>query len=116
MTEREPIAIPEWARRERTSDMAWLGENVHILWPAAQKGFQESGRGAIVIDTTSRPTGQGHPFLYLPETGIEKIHHADSLRMVKQYDPSWEFVALLFKSQDRLSTYRIAIPGQEAVT
>lgn len=108
--------FPEWAKRERASDLSWIGENLHIFWPAAQKGFQEAGRGAIVVDTTTRPTGQGNPFLYLAEAGIEKLNDADALRMVRAYDPTWEFVAMLFKSRDRVSTYRVGIPSQNKVT
>lgn len=65
--------IPEWARKERASDLAWIKENWHIFWPAAQQGYKESGRDGIVVDTTARPTGEGNPFAYLPETGIEKL-------------------------------------------
>jgi hypothetical protein len=102
--------IPDWAQRERTSDLAWIGENLHVFWPAAQQGYQEHGRGAIVVDTTSRPTGAGHPFAYLPQAGIEQMNEVDAIRMMKAYDPTWEFVTMLFKSQDRLSTYRVGIP------
>ncbi len=116
MLERDRQSFPEWAQRERAGDWAWIGENLHIFWPAAQQGFQEPGRGAIVVDTTSRPTGGGHPFVYVPETGIEQLNEPDALGMVPAYEPTWEFVTLLFKSQDRVSTYRIRLPSQNPGT
>jgi hypothetical protein len=114
LPERPPL--PEWAKEERGRDLAWIQENLHVFWPAAQKGYKNLGRGAIVVDTTSRPTGQGNPFLYLPEAGIEKLNDQDALRMVRAYDPTWELVAMLFKSRDRMSTYRIGIPSQNQAT
>jgi hypothetical protein len=111
MTERDPRRIPEWAKRERASDFAWIGENLHVFWPAARKGYVELGRGAIVVDTTSQPTGAGNPMAYLPESEIEQQNDPDALRMVHAYDPSWEFVTMLLKQQDPVSTYRIGIPS-----
>ncbi len=105
--------IPDWAARERARDLAWIQENLHIFWPAAQHAYAEQGRGAIVVDTASRPTGEGNPFLYLPETEVEKLPDSDSLRMVRDYDPTWEFVAMLLKSQERTSTYRVGVPSQK---
>ncbi len=105
--------IPDWAHRERARDLSWIQENLHIFWPAARRGFQDSGRGAIVVDTTARPTGAGNPFAYLSEAGLEKLNDQDALRMVRAYDPSWEFVTMLFKAEDRLSTYRVGVPSEK---
>ena len=102
--------MPEWARRERASDLRWVQENMHVLWPAAEQSYIKEGRGAIVVDTTSRPTGAGNPFFYMPEAGVEKLNDADALRMVKAYDPDSELVAMLLKAQKRVSTYRIVNP------
>ena len=103
--------VPDWAKRERVSDLSWIQENLGIFWPAAQRSYAEQGRGALVVDTTSRPTGEGNPFFYLTEAGIEKLKDADALRMVKGYEPSWELVAMLLKREQRVSTYRIGIPS-----
>lgn len=106
--------IPEWARKERESDLAWIGENLHVFLPAAQQGFRDSGRGALVIDTTTlvrHEQGMSHPFFFLAEKAIEeKESLVDALRMVRAYDPSWELVTVLLKPQDRESTYRIGVP------
>ena len=108
--------IPDWAQKERAGDLAWIGENLHLFWPVAQRGYQDSGRGAIVVDTTSRPTGNGHPFAYVPQAGIENLNDQDALRMVSAYDPTWEFVTMLFKPQARVSTYRVGLPTQNQGT
>ncbi len=102
--------MPDWAKQERGRDLRWLGENLQIFWLAAQKGFQETGRGAIVVDTTSRPTGAGHPFIYLPAAGVATLDSDDTLRMIQVYDPTCEFVAMLLKVYGRSSSYRVALP------
>ena len=112
----ERPSIPDWAERERTGDMSWIAENMHVLWPAAQRSFAAEGRGAIVVDTTTRPTGAGNPFLYVEEEGIERMQDADALRMVRAYDGTWELVTMLIKNERRLSTYRIGIPSERQVS
>src|SRR5574340_1829954 len=103
MLEQTPRSIPEWAQRERLSDLAWVGENMHLFWPAAQQGFQKAGRGAIVADTTTlveHEGGKTHPYLYLPWDVFEEYHKEglfsqEDLRLVSEYQPEWEFVAVL---------------------
>src|SRR5690349_8775529 len=103
--------IPEWAERERHSDMAWLAENLPMLWPAAQTAFTEVGRGAITVDTTVHPPSKGHPFYYLTQEQVNALGDADTVRMVGAYDPTWELVTMLLKLEERVSTYRIGVPG-----
>jgi hypothetical protein len=114
MREYEENHWPVWAERERTGDLAWIGENLHVFWPAAQQGYESLGRGAIVVDTISRPTGGGNPFVYLPQEPLKETADANAQRMVRQYDPSWELVAVLLKSRDRVSVYRLGVPSQKS--
>ena len=107
----EQKPLPEWARRERADDMRWIQANMHVFWPAAERSYAQQGRGAIVVDTTARPTGAGNPFFYMTAAGVEELNDADALRMVKAYDPSWEMVAMLLKREQRVSTYRIGVPA-----
>jgi hypothetical protein len=107
MTVEQKGNIPEWAEQERQHDRAWLAENLHVFWPLATTVFKREGRGALVVDTTSRPTGEGHPFGYFPHTVIKAIGDDDTKRMVGEYDPEQEFVVLLLKPQGRTSTYRV---------
>lgn len=113
MTERERRRVPAWAERERSGDLAWIKENLHVFWPAVQQGYEEFGRGVIVVDTTSRPTGAGHPFIYLPQEGVERTADTDAQRMVREYDPTWEFVTVLLKPHDRVSVYRVGMVSWE---
>jgi hypothetical protein len=113
MPEAEPQSpMPAWAERERISDLAWIVENLHIFWPAAEEGYIAHGRGALVVDTTIRPTDAGHPFGYFPQEDIEIAGGDDERRMVAQYDPDHEMVTVLLKAHDRCSTYRIGVPGR----
>lgn len=104
--------IPEWAARERTEDLAWIGENTHILLPAAKLAFEESGRGAVIVDTnTVVECGEqtGNPMFYLPAEEIQRYGWLPAIQMVSAYDPSWEFVTVLLK-RNRESAYRIGVP------
>jgi hypothetical protein len=66
-----------------------------------------------MVDTTSRPTGAGHPFGYLDQAAIEQGGDEDTQRMVREYDPTWELVAALLKTHDRVSSYRIGVVSVE---
>jgi hypothetical protein len=65
-------------------------------------------------DTTIQPEeGGGHPFGYFPQDAIEQQGDEDAIRLVREYDPSSEFVTTLLKHQDRVSSYRLrAIPKE----
>ena len=101
--------IPDWAQRERGADLAWIRENLHVLWPMARQAYDEAGRGAIVVDTTIRPAGLGHPFGYFPREMVEEYGNEDTLRMVLEYDPTREMVTVLLKTANRSSTYRVGV-------
>ena len=73
----------------------------------APAAFAEQGRGAIVVDTTSRPTGEGHPFGYMPQAEVESRDDEDIKRMVREYDPQQQFVVVMLKPHDHISTYRV---------
>ena len=105
--------FPRWAEQECGRDLAWIAENLHVFWPAAQRGFQEAGRGVLVVDTTTlvkHERGESNPFGYLPSGEAEQYEWEDVIRMVRAYDPSWEFVAVLLKG-DRESAYRVGVPS-----
>src|SRR5712691_9420797 len=81
--------IPDWARKERGSDWVWIAENMHVLWPGAQKAFREQGKGALMIDTLTvveHGGGSGNPMFYLTEKALEESEkYPDALRMVRAY-------------------------------
>ncbi len=109
--------IPDWAKKERLHDLEWIADNLYFLWPLSRASFKKLGRGAIVVDTTSRPAGQGHPFAYISQKGIAGLNDPDAWRMVNVYDPGVELVTMLLKREGRVSTYRIKAPwaGKEQV-
>jgi len=114
--EREHEGLPGWARKERASDLAWIEQNLPGLWQAARAGYAAAGRGALIIDTTvviAEGGRAGNPIFYVSQAGVEEIGDKDALRMVRQYDPSWELVVVLLKSGDRESVYRIGAPPEE---
>jgi len=51
--------------------------------------------------------------VYLPAAEIEKHQLEDALRMVKAYDPTWEFVAALLKTHNRDYTYRLRVRSEQ---
>lgn len=113
MDERRPNSIPDWAQRERANDLFWIQENLHLFFPAAQQGFEEVGRGAVVTDTTTlvkHPEGESHPFFYVSLAGVQEQQWGDVIRLVRNYDPGWELVTVLLK-QGRESAYRIGVPS-----
>jgi len=111
--------IPGWAQRERQADFAWIQENLDVFWTTATTALEDTGRGAIVIDTTLEPVpGAGNPFAYFSQEQVEERGNEDTQRMVAEYDPTQEFVVVLLKPGDHVSTYRVgtALPElQEAV-
>lgn len=111
----ENAPLPDWVLQERQADRKWIGDNLHIFWPAATAAYEVLGRGTLVVDITSRPiAGKGHPFGYLPQVDIEQSDDEDARRMVREYDPTREFIIALLKRNGLKSTYRIWVrwPGQ----
>lgn len=108
MAERRPL--PSWAQRERGGDFAWIGENLHVFWPAAFGAYASHGRGAIVVDITSSGPGGRHPFTYADANELRGIEDPNVDRLLADYDPSWELVVVLLKTLERISAYRIGVP------
>ncbi len=110
MTAERKESSPRPSRRERESDLHWLGENFRVFYPFARMTFQTEGRGAIVVDTTSQPIpGRGNPFAYFPQAKVEASGDPDLQRMVREYDPKYEIVVQLLKSAGRTSIYRMGL-------
>lgn len=104
----ESPKLPDWARKERQGDLNWIRKNLDIFQLVATAAFEDTGRGAIVVDTTSRPLpDKGHPFGYLSQEQIDEYDDEDIRRMVREYDPEQELVVVLQKSENRTSTYRV---------
>ena len=90
--------------------MLFRSDNLHIFWPAATDAYVHTGRGTIIVDTTQQPVeGLGHPFGYFPQKFVEDRDNEDAKRMVRAYDPDKEFVIVLLKPHDRISSYRVQV-------
>jgi hypothetical protein len=94
--------IPDWARRERQADLGWMridcirAENLDVFSAIASVAFENTRRGAIVVDTTSQAMpGVGHPFGYFFQEQIEELGDEDTNCMVTEYEPAQEFVVVL---------------------
>lgn len=109
-SERSPI--PRWAEQDRKGDLLWIAENMHVFWPMVQAAFATAGIGALFVELTIR-YGTGHPVLYLPKEQVESYDYPDARRMVDQYNPDKEFVLVLLKEKQRVSTYRVQGPNPE---
>jgi len=57
-----------------------------------------------------RPSLKRQPYYGLAQADIEQMKDADALRLVRGYDPTWEFVTMLLKSERRVSTYQVGLP------
>ena len=107
--------FPEWAGRERESDLHWIRENLHLFQIAAKVAFADAGRGAIVVDTTIQPApDSGHPFGYFGQEQIHEYGDQDIIRMVRDYEPAEEIVIVLLKAKERTSAYRIRLQRRES--
>lgn len=106
-------SLPDWAAAERGQDLAWIQENLAVLWPAAQVGYQLVGRGAVVVDAQIRPNGEGIRFGYLNLGALEQSGHALTRHLVRTYEPRAEFVTMLLKTERRVSSYCLRVLLQE---
>ncbi|MCB0167499.1 MAG: hypothetical protein KDI79_24940 [Anaerolineae bacterium] len=113
MAEREKKDSPDWAEKERLQDLDWIRQNVHVFWPAAQTMYPSFGRGAFVVDVTKGYPSELQAFGYLDQAGVDQSGEEDIKRLVREYEPREEFVTTLFKSDDRISSYRLRVLAAE---
>jgi arylamine N-acetyltransferase len=106
--------VPEWSRQDRQGDLAWIGENLSALAFVSQLAYADAGRGALFIDVGVQPLSEPvQLFGYLAQLDVERVADEDTVRMVQGYNPDEEFVLVIFKEQERSSTYRVRLqpPG-----
>ena len=90
---------------ERIVDLAWLAENMHILFPAAREKFEAVGRGCIVVDCTT-VIKNGNRFGFVPQAKVP-LDESELKRMLREYEPATQMVVHLLKTGDNTSTYRV---------
>ncbi len=89
----------------------------------ARYGFEQVGRGMVVVDTNVQEATEeidGNPsphvdFAYFGAAKVEKLEDAELIRKVRQYDPDKEFVAVLVWP-DRWTSYRVGVPPEKQQT
>ncbi len=111
--ERDYRRRPDRNEHERAEDLAWIQQNLELLLLTAHVFYEQVGRGALMVDTTVTiidNQGAGNPMVYLTQMELAESGRIDALRMVKAYDPAWEFVTSFLKFKGRESTYRIRVP------
>jgi hypothetical protein len=99
--------IPDWATREREQDRAWIRENISLFWETAVQGARLVGRGAIVADVAARPMGEGSLFSYFDQAEMVRFENEQIDQFVQDYAPDEEFIIVLLKRENKMSSYRI---------
>jgi hypothetical protein len=102
--------LPDWAARERWTDLAWISDNLPAVTSAARIAYEEVGRGAVVIDSAYLTANGSHPAAYFTESEILRYDDADISRLVAEYVPDKELVLVLLKESRHNSAYRVRIP------
>lgn len=85
---------------EKAKELAWLREHISAFWVTAYEGHREQGRGAVVIDTTTKPLGEDAPFYYVPQARFESQEDEVLLGLVKlisEYGSENQFVAVFIR-------------------
>jgi len=98
---------------DQASNLKLIADNWEVLLPAAERAFEEHGRGTLLVDTT-RIENDGYPFQYVGLTFLPN-DDADCGRMVRTYDPEKEIVVSLFRSDGRVYSYLLGRPGKTKV-
>ena len=105
--------IDQYAEAQRELELAWIGQNAPRFSAKATGYFSLVGRGAIIVDTASKPLTEGALFTYFSKEQMEHIADVDVNDMVDEYDPDEEFVVLLLLPENQTRAYRINIPAKE---
>ena len=73
--------FPEWAGRERESDLHWIRENLPIFAQAAKVAYESVGRGVVVVDTAAQSIARCGELLFLGHPETEDIFSGYGLTM-----------------------------------
>jgi hypothetical protein len=95
---------------DKASNLKLIADNWDVLLPAAERGFEEHGRGTILADTTRFENG-GHPFRYVSLAALPDAE-SDCERMVRTYDPQSEIVVSLLRSEGVVYSYQLGRPAR----
>jgi hypothetical protein len=95
---------------DKASNLKLIADNWDALLLAAERGFEEHGRGTILADTTRLENG-GHPIRYVRLAALPD-DESDCGRMVRTYDPQREIVVSLLSSDGFVHSYQLGRPSK----
>ncbi len=97
-------------------DLTWLEKHLATrFWPAARVGYELTGRGAVVIDTSSeKVAGEDGLFGYFSQAIIDRDAGEVAQRLTEAYNPYTQFVAIFLKPENREHCYRLAVEDELA--
>jgi hypothetical protein len=99
---------------DKAADLKLIADNWSVLLPAAERAFEEHGRGMLLVDTTRIESG-GYPFQYVRMAALPP-GDSDCERMVRTYDPEKEIVISLVRADGRVYSYELGRPGETRVS
>lgn len=99
----------------RDSHLAFIMGNWSVLAAWSWRGYQEGGRGCMVIDSkqaSTEPTVTSRlgetPAVYLVADQVPEIEEVR--RMIREYDPETEVVVVILRLDGGQSEYRLRGP------
>lgn len=85
---------------QHVQEIAWLKDNLAAFWTAAYEGYQERGRGALIIDTRTTPLGEETPFYYITQDIIDAQPNDASQLLASwldDYEPGQQIVVVFVR-------------------
>lgn len=95
---------------QHAQEMAWLKDNFAAFWITAYGGYQEQGRGALIIDTRTTPLGEETPFYYITQDIIDAQPDDTSQRLASwldEYTPEQQMVVVFVRPGEGDTRYSL---------
>ena len=99
---------------DKAADLKLIADNWGVLLPAAERAFEEHGRGMLLVNTTRIENG-GYPFQYVRMAALPG-DNSDCDRMVRTYDPEKEIIISLVRADDGSTHMNWGRPGETGVS
>ena len=98
---------PQVKLKEHWVDLDWIIHNLIVFAPAAEAGYREFGRGALITNTSIENETETCPFAYFPQEEIALYEDKEINQMVATYDPLEELVIILLKVEQLPRSYLV---------
>ena len=100
----ESLNSPEEISSESQKDLDWINNNREILWLTATVAFEEIGYGFIAVDLRGQENETSNRFGYHSEDELD-AKEEELQKLLQEYDPDREFIAVLWKDGGRSDIY-----------